>query len=275
MGQVTLILRNGRHISFDVDFGLEGNAYFVFGVRKSGSSLLNMITRELARLNQRKFVDVGRKFFFENVLPKDWMFDPALQEILHPANVYGGFRNMPVAFSNHPFFERSPKLLIVRDPRDALVSEYFTNAYSHPIPEQTAGSSDTKALMERQRQEALQNGIDTYVVERADKMTRTILEFAEIAKASTTLLLKYEDYIFNKRQLIYKIVEHFGWTVGEKSIVNILRWADIRPQTEDPQAFIRKVTPGDHREKLQPSTIAKLNLILRPAMRLFDYSDEA
>jgi hypothetical protein len=274
MGQVTISLRNGRHISFDVDFGLEGTAYFVFGVRKSGSSLLNTIARELARLNRHNFVNVGDRFFRQNVLIKDWLFDPALQEVLHPANVYGGFRNMPVAFSNIPLFERSPKVLIIRDPRDALVSEYFSNLYSHPIPEQTAESSDTKALMEGQRQEALKNDIDTYVVERAEKMARTIFEFAGIAKTSTTLLLKYEDYIFNKRQLISKLVEHFGWSVEEKSIVNILRWADIRPETENPRAFIRKVTPGDHREKLQLATIAKLNLILRPAMRLLDYSDE-
>jgi Sulfotransferase domain len=274
MGQVTISLQNGRQISFDVDVGLEGTAYFVLGVRKSGSSLLNKIAKELARLNRHNFVGVGEKFFRENVLIKDWQFDLALPEILHPANVYGGFRNMPVALSNNPLFESSPTVLIVRDPRDALVSEYFSNAYSHPIPGQTTEYSDTKSLMERERQEALKNGIDTYVVERAEKLVRTIVEYEGIAKAPRTLLLKYEDYIFDKRQLIYRLVEHFGWTVREQAIVNILRWADIRPEKEDPRAFIRKVTPGDHREKLQPTTIAKLNLVLRPAMSLLDYSGE-
>lgn len=274
MGQVAIRLQNGRQIPFEVDVGLEGTAYFVLGVRKSGSSLLNTIARELACLNRNKFVNVGERFFRENVLIKDWQFDPALPEILHPANVYGGFRNMPVALSNNLLFERSPKVLIVRDLRDALVSEYFSNAYSHPIPEQTGKASDTKSLMERQRREALKNGIDTYVVERAENLVRTVIEYAGIAKAPTTLLLKYEDYIFNKRELICKLVEHFGWTVGEKSIINILRWADVRPEKEDPRSFIRKVTPGDHREKLQPATIAKLNLVLRPAMSLLDYSDE-
>jgi hypothetical protein len=271
MGQVTIAMRNGRRIAFEVDFGLEGPAYFVFGVRKSGSTLLNRIAAELSRLNRRRFIDVGGTFFRQNVLAIDWQFDPALPEILYRGNVYGGFRDMPFSLLSNKLFENSPKVLIVRDPRDALVSEYFSNAYSHPLPEQTAESSDTKALMERHRQQALQSGPDTYVLEQARDMARTITEFAAVAKASTTMLVKYEEYVFNKRQLIWNIAQHFGWTVDEDSIVNILQWADIRPETEDPRAFIRKVTPGDHREKLQPATIVRLNTVLLRTMRLLDY----
>jgi len=275
MGQVTIGLRNGRRAVFEVDLGLDGPAYIVLGVRKSGSTLLNRLAAELARINHRKFIDIGDSFFRQNVLAIDWQFDPVLPEILHPGNVYGGFRDMPFTLLSSRLFECSPKVLIVRDPRDALVSEYFSNAYSHPIPEQTAESSDTKVLMERHRREALKNGPDGYVLERAGEMARTITEFAAIAKASTTLLLKYEDYIFNKRQLICKIAQHFGWTVDESATVDMLRWADIRPETEDPRAFIRKVTPGDHREKLQPATIVRLNTVLLRAMRLLDYPTDS
>lgn len=274
MGQVTIGLRNGRRIGFDVDLGLEGPAYFVFGVRKSGSSLLNNITTELARLNGHKFVDVGDTFFSQNVEAIDWQFDPALAQILHPGNVYGGFRAMPFALLGNELFDRSPKLLIVRDPRDALVSEYFSNAYSHPIPEPTTESSGVTEMMQRQRAEALKNGLDLSVINRARELVRTTMEFGAVAKSSTTMVLKYEDYIFNKRELIATIVKHFGWTVDESSLVNILRWADVRPAAENPQAFIRKVTPGDHREKLRPATIVDLNRLLQSPMRLFDYPTE-
>jgi hypothetical protein len=275
MDQVTISLRNGRQIPFEVDIGLEGPAYFVFGVRKSGSTLLNAVAAEMARLNGRNFVNVGDIFFRQNVCAIDWQYDPALQEIVHPVNVYGGFRDMPFALLDSKLFECSPKLLIIRDPRDALVSEYFSNAYSHPIPEPTAESSSMTDLMERQRREALKNGPDIYVINRARELVRTIMEFGAIAKSSTTKVLKYEDYIFNKRELIGVIARHFGWTVDESSIANILGWADVRPATENPQAFIRKVTPGDHREKLRPATIADLNRILRSPMRLFDYPIDA
>jgi Sulfotransferase domain len=274
VGLVTISLRNGRRIAFEVDLGLEGPAYFVFGVRKSGSTLLNAVAAELARLNGRRFVNVGDKFFQQNVESIDWQYDPALPEILHPGNVYGGFRDMPFALLGNKLFERSPKLLIVRDPRDALVSEYFSNAYSHPIPEPTPESSHMTALMERQRRDALKNGPDVYVLDAAREMVRTIIEFGAVAKSSTTTVMKYEDYIFNKRELIGIIARQFGWAVDETSIVNILQWADVRPATEDPQAFIRKVAPGDHREKLRPATITSLDRMLRAAMRLLDYPSD-
>jgi hypothetical protein len=52
---------------------------------------------------------------------------------------------------------------------------------------------------------------------------------------------------------------------------DILGWADIRPKNEQPTAFVRKVTPGDHREKLSSECIAKITETLRPAMDLFGY----
>jgi hypothetical protein len=271
MAEVTIALRKGQRVSFEVDIGGKASAFFVLGVRKSGSTLLNKIAAELARLNRRRFVNVGDKFFRANVLAVNWQFDSALLEIVHPANVYGGFREMPLVLLAEKLFERAPKILMVRDPRDALVSEYFSNAYSHPIPNQTAESSDTKALMERQRQQALTNGPDKFVLDRALGMARTMMEFGAVVKSSTTLVVKYEDYIFNKRQLICSLAQHFSWKVDEDSIAEILGWADVRPQTENPHAFIRKVTPGDHREKLRPATIATLNGLLAPALKLFDY----
>lgn len=271
MARINIGLRNGRSIPFDVDLGLTGNAYFVFGVRKSGSTLLNRLASRMARLNGRRFVNVGDIFFTQNVLASRWQFDPALQELIHPENVFGGFREMPFSLLESDLFVRSPKILIVRDPRDALVSEYFSNAYSHPIPEQTAEHSDTKALMERQRQEALRDGADKFVIDRARGMARTITQFAQIVKAPRTLLVKYEECIFKKRELIGTMLRHFGWTLEESAIAEILSWADVRPEKEDPHAFIRKVTPGDHREKLRPDTIATLNGLLAEAMTFLDY----
>ena len=52
-----------------------------------------------------------------------------------PGRVYGGFRSMPLVFAQSELYRRSRKILLVRDPRDALVSEYFSLAYSHGLPE--------------------------------------------------------------------------------------------------------------------------------------------
>src|ERR1019366_9332914 len=102
-------------------------------------------------------------------------------------------------------------------------------------------------------------------------MNKTMIDYARVAKDPNTLVVKYEDYIFEKGALLRAIADHFGWTIDEMLIGLILEWADVRPDEENPVEFIRKVTPGDHREKLKRKTIRAMNFPLRPAMRLFGY----
>jgi hypothetical protein len=87
-------------------------------------------------------------------------------------------------------------------------------------------------------------------------------------------MLRYEDVIFNKRALIGAITAHFRWTAEEAAVEKILSWADVRPAQEDPRAFIRQVSPGDHRRKLRPTTIRRLTQRMLPVMDLLGYSTD-
>jgi hypothetical protein len=51
----------------------------------------------------------------------------------------------------------------------------------------------------------------------------------------------------------------------------ILAQVDEVPDSEDQKRFVRRVIPGDHRNKLQPETIKRLNNQLRESMFHFDY----
>ncbi|HEX4159117.1 MAG TPA: sulfotransferase domain-containing protein [Rhizomicrobium sp.] len=271
MTTIPVTLANGRSISFEVRTGLAGPPLFLFSVRKCGSSIVNKIVRAVAHANNCNYVDVSGSFFKANILPKDYRFDEGLLPILHGGNIYGGFRAMVPALRVSPLFRESPKLLLIRDPRDALVSEYFSNAYSHPIPQTTDGHDEVKQQMKLQRETALAMPLEKYVVHRAPGMKLSMMEYRKVFKDPGTTLLKYEDYIFDKRSLMLVIAEKFRWHVDEDLIRRILEWADIRPEHENPTAFIRKVTPGDHREKLSAETISALNKILRPVLRLYNY----
>ena len=102
-----------------------------------------------------------------------------------------------------------------------------------------------------------------------------MLAYAPLLDSPTLTLLKYEHYIFRKSALIALVAERFGWRASPELVARILAWADSRPDVEDPKAFVRRVTPGDHKEKLKPETIARLNEILAPTLELFDYPVEA
>lgn len=271
MTAVVVKLESGRELEFDVATDREGPACFLLSVYKCGSTMVNNMAKALAKRNERPFVEVDPAFFRAQVPANSWRRDPALRELLHPGNVYGGFRHMPSAFMESPLFVDGPKVLMIRDPRDALVSLYFSNARTHPIPPPLPGAREVTEQMKLARREALATDIDTYVVDRAAAMLSAQTAYAPIANWPTLTVVKYEDYVFNKDELLDLLADRFGLQAHDQLKERILEWADVRPVVEDQSLFIRKVTPGDHVEKLRPETIAKLNEILRPAMDLFGY----
>jgi hypothetical protein len=270
--KITVNLASGQQIPFQVDKDLDGPAYFVLGIRKCGSSLFNKLVIDLAKFNNRRFVNVAGRYFSNNIAAKDWVKDPANCAILYGGNVYGGFRVMPTAFARAPLYKEGKKILMVRDPRDALVSEYFSNAYSHRTPQRTKDAAPITDLLEKFRREALETTLDKYVLDRARSLLSAFLGYVNQLNSASMTVVKYEDYIFRKPDLIRLIARDFDMHVDDAQISEIMAWADVRPEKEVPTAFVRRVTPGDHREKLRPETIAKLNAIMKPAMDAFGYA---
>ena len=271
MAARTITLANGRKVTFDLPAPGQGPAVFALSVRKCGSSLFNSMTTDLGHANGCGFVDVGGALFTHNVLPPDWQHDPALGQILESGMIFGGFRDMPFSMLDSELFATSPKILMVRDPRDALVSEYFSTGYSHPIPEATGESDDARALVMRERSLAINSPLDEWVVRGATRMNRSLTAYSVILDAPTTLVLRYEDYVFRKDAMLRVIADHVGWRLDDALVTQILTWADVVPEQEDPHRFVRQVTPGDHRRKLARRTIWRINRLLRPAMRLYGY----
>ncbi len=272
LSNVWVDLADGRRVTFEAARpGPVQETCFVLGIRKCGSSIMNSMVSDLARVNGRHYLDIAGRFFQADVPERVWRTDPASQNLLVPGQVHGGFRAMPLIFAGHPMFVRARKILLVRDPRDALVSEYFSNAYSHSLPKiETAGGAtgDMLAL----RQAALSASIEAYVLRQAPAIHKTFMEYAEVMDDPRTRLFRYEEVILAKRQWVRDISRHFGWAAEDDGFLDgMMSWADVVPERERMDQFIRKVRPGDHREKLSAPVIAQLNEILAPAMRLFGY----
>jgi len=244
-----------------------GAVSFVFGIRKSGSSILNSIVISLAKKAQVNYVDVAGKMFEAGVTVAQWQGDRELASILRPGNVYGGFRNFPEGLLGDRTYESARKILLVRDPRDALVSEYFSNAFSHSLPEQ----GEAREQMLELREEARHAHIEQFVIQRAPAFAKTMREYRPLVDDGQALVLKYEDFIPDKRTYIHRICEHFGWPVDDHFVSLVLSWADVIPEEERPTQFVRKVTPGDHKDKLRQKTIDKLGEMLGDEMAMFGY----
>ncbi|MCR0983685.1 sulfotransferase domain-containing protein [Roseomonas populi] len=268
---VTIAIGDKGNLTFQVARSGDRGACFCLGVRKSGSTMLHKIVHFLARHNGVNAVDVPGTFFKNGFNVSDWV-NADLSEVVRPNNVYLGFRSFPVNFTNYEIFRGGQKIFMFRDPRDALVSQYFSDAYSHSLPSaktETGAKASEEFL--KKRADALATDIDAYVLKHARNFQNTLLAFKDVLEDPTCLTLRYEDYIFQKKRLIHKILKHFDWSLPPGKVEALLGQIDAVPNAEDKTKFVRRVIPGDHRNKLQPETIRRLNNQMRDAMALYDY----
>ncbi len=258
-------------VSFEVSAEGGDPPCFSLGIRRSGSTLLHKMVNFLARRNGVQPVDLPGAFFHGGFKMNDWA-SRDLTEVILPGNVYIGFRSFPASFSNYPDFVNGRKAFMFRDPRDALVSQYFTDALARPpSPRDAAPGSKAADAAEKMRAEVRSMPIEDYVFKHARAIDSTMMAYAPMLKDPNCLCLRYEEFIFQKKRLIHKIMRHFDWTCPPGQVETLLKQVDEMPATEDQERFVRRVIPGDHRTKLSPEAIRKLNNLLREALHHFDY----
>lgn len=254
-------------IEFSVRKGGEGPSFFCLGVRKSGSTMLHRIMNFLSNRNQVNVIDVPSTFFRNGFTVAHWQALD-LSPLLEPANCYIGFRSFPDTLADTAAYRDGLKVFMFRDPRDALISQYFSDAYSHDIPK---GESEGRELFLKKREEAQQADIDAWVLDKVGGIRKTLLSYRPVLDDPSCLVLRYEDYVFQKRRMIMKILQHFGWSADPNRINKLLADVDYVPEGEDKSRFVRKAIPGDHNAKLQPETIRRINKRLADVLELYDY----
>ncbi len=80
------------------------------------------------------------------------------------------------------------------------------------------------------------------------------------------------------RAIIYRYacnlnVVYFNLTGNEKLIEEIVSKTSFKVKKEDKHSFIRNIKAGDHKNKLAPETIEKLNLLFKNELELLNYAD--
>jgi hypothetical protein len=265
---VEIRMSDGKTLAFQVVEGLAGPALFALSVRKSGSSIFSNIATAIAQFNGVNVVDIPGTMFDRGYGFRAWNNNPETARALRGGNLYTGFRDAPSGLYGHPVFRAGRKILLVRDPRDALVSEYFSNAYSHSLPSQNAENS----TVAREREAALHSSVNEYVARRAAALDATVRAYEPLLDDPNLLVMRYEDVIFEKAAWIHAIAAHFGLSAPERFVANVVKWADVRPATEDPTKFVRTVTPGDHKNKLTRETVAVIEAALSPVWRRLGYT---
>lgn len=243
----------------------------IFAMPKSGSVLLDGIMRELSTNVDVTYVSIMQEFFTLGVPDKNMPIETS--EIFRSGGYcYGGFRYFPRRF-DIPILSESKTILLVRDPRDMLVSHYFSMRESHPEPGKFLKTVNPKMTM---REMARSMVIDQYVQYAAKTFRNFLRNYIQyLCDLHETKIFRYEDIIYDKVNWVEDIVEYIGWDVPMTTVRTIGKQFDIIPNKENTSKHVRQVHPGNYRKKLSGTAIEWLDDYFSKEMDFFNYSKDS
>ncbi|MGB5596538.1 MAG: sulfotransferase domain-containing protein [Crocosphaera sp.] len=176
---------------------------------------------------------------------------------------------------NYPHISEIIHIVQIRDPRDILVSEYFSNAWIHPDTQWSEERKELRTIIQ-------QMSIDEYVVEGAEKLGtfgeiplkiryQPILNLS-LPENHQIIIIKYEDMITDFKNWLGKSIKPFQFDLNLEPFIIEEYYNKYKHEFTEKSETLehkRKMTPGDHKQKLKPDTIDKLNDIFKEVLSNF------
>jgi hypothetical protein len=157
-------------------------------------------------------------------------------------------------------------IFLIRDPRDILVSAYYSQGYTHSF-------SKVASLRQKQKEKrrlVQSMTVDEYAIEFAPKVLGDFGLLQRLERTcSRKALLRYEDMVDNWD----RFVEGFGSYLDVGPDLFGEMYKRTRPKArEDVSSHRRSGKPGGFRAKLDPYTISSLNATFEKVLERFEYS---
>ncbi|MCS4114595.1 sulfotransferase domain-containing protein [Salinibacter ruber] len=191
------------------------------------------------------------------------------EQIFHPRGyLYSAYGGYPKGI---PQVEKYKVVLVIRDPRDILVSRYFSMKESHSVPPET---SDKREEFLEDRDFARRVSIDEFVLEKKKNLRNQYDRYLNqlLEEHPDVHVTRYEDMVTDVERWLDRLMAYVDLSPSEDTRTEIIEEArTIQAKDEDPSAHNRKGTPGDHQEKLQPATVKELNDTFSDILDRFGY----
>ena len=258
-----LLLLNGLHRPSS-----DRQSIVFFTVHKAASVYVARIMKDLARESGLALIDfAGYRFKGGKTNGTVWEPGELARRVYRPQGYfYGPFRNFNPAIEK---LDQYRVVLNLRDPRDVLVSAYFSMAYSHYVPGKENPEAAKKILAGRQA--TLDSDIDKWVLEAAPNIRRTFSEYSDnILDNPNVFLARYEKLVTDFDSWLAEVVKFLGIEPRAETVEGFRRGANFDVE-EDVKRHKRQVTPGDHARKLKSETIEKLNALLGDVLDRLQY----
>ncbi|WMS43388.1 sulfotransferase domain-containing protein [Acuticoccus sp. MNP-M23] len=235
-------------------------------MHKAGSSIASEIIGEIAAEKGYRSDLIERKVP-ASPLTEDELYIAYQAEMADEGVYYGVARG--------PYVKDMPRLfglktiVQVRDPRDCMTSAYYSYLRSHVPPKDPEKLRRFVARQER----LARTTIDDFVVADARHyVTRMSILRTILGLHDDALLVTYEEMVDLTDDWLDRVCDFVGQPRTDALMARLAGKLDFAVAAEDETAHKRQVAPGDHKRKLAPETIAKLNEILGDELRWFGYA---
>ncbi len=231
-----------------------------FTVHRCASVFMSRLLRELTSHSDMKHADFDAYFALQQIPVSDgFKRNGFVTTAFHKQGyIYGPMRS----FRSIPEINEYKKLLILRDPRDVLVSKYFSDAFSH-VPM----SRSFRDL----RNTARDRGIDAHVLAEASYFRDRYVDYSKLLNQPEVLFCKFREIMEDPRSFLEKIQNFVDIQLPDERVDRIVG-KDLAPvKSENVFRHKRAAKAGAFREKLKPETIDHLNDILAEPLRLFGF----
>lgn len=244
-----------------------------FSVNKAATQYVKTLLHKIAIDNDLKPVDFNAYAFKTKHPYLDHLSKVEMNKYKHifkpKGYVYSVFGGV---IYNIDDFNSYDIILSIRDPRDILVSSFYSTAFSHDVPPIT--SNKREAFIEK-RALTKKMGIDQFAIEESNRVYSTFSNYHEMLnrKENNVTVVKYEDMITNHENWLNKLVSNTDIELSlklKKSFIN--NYKKTRIKKENKYSHNRKGKSGDFKEKLSPSTIKFLNEKFEMLLKFYGYN---
>ena len=233
-----------------------------FTTYKCASSFAGEIINELTEDAGYKHVDFDSYFYhLEKDTDGEYIKLFSKNAFRRSGFIYGPMRR----YQSIPDVNEYKTLLILRDPRDVLVSHYYSAKYSHEV--------GTAKMLQKRRITQVQ-GIDEFVLERLEEFANIYEQYKlNILPLEGTIFVRYEDMISNPKDFIIKLYKILKINIDSEHIEKIVKNRMAMPKKEDKYSHRRSGKSGQYLEKLNSKTIKAINSRLANVIDAFGYNE--
>ena len=228
----------------------------LFTVAKAASMHVQKMVGTLTRAHGMIPADFNAYFSTSSGKLYDHFHNTAsLQRMFRPKGFfYGALRT----HCNIPQPERFRVVVVLRDPRDVLTSQYYSQAYSHAI---------INERIAEQRKKVLAMSIDEVVLEEAPKLLKIYTDYLrEYGGKPWALITTYERMIADHATWLRAIAAHCGLDQHPDLVTQLATEGGSVQGSGDKNQHVRVAKSGDHKSKLDPRTVAELDRMFGPML---------